>query len=46
MPSLDGASITGTLEIGGDGLGRIIKGHISTYDADTTRIARGRRTVI
>lgn len=46
VPSIDGASITGTLQIGGDGLARIIDGRISTHDANATRVARGRRQVI
>ncbi|WP_298742282.1 phage tail tape measure protein [uncultured Microbacterium sp.] len=37
--SLSGASITGTLEIGGDGLARIVDGRISLYDKEQSRAA-------
>ncbi|MGP6172001.1 tape measure protein [Microbacterium sp. A204] len=40
--SLDGLSITGTFEIGGDGLGRIIDGRITQHDAQAERITRAR----
>lgn len=36
-PSLEGASISGVLEIGGDGLGRIIDGRISFSNAERDR---------
>ncbi|WP_336647520.1 phage tail tape measure protein [Microbacterium sp. MMO-10] len=36
--SLEGLAITGTLEIGGDGLGRIVDGKITAYD---TAVSRG-----
>ncbi|MGW9268323.1 phage tail tape measure protein [Microbacterium sp. NPDC055599] len=39
--SLDGLSITGVLEIGGDGLARIIDGHISSYDSKRALASRG-----
>lgn len=39
--SLDGLSISGVLEIGGDGLARIINGHISSYDANRAQASRG-----
>lgn len=35
--SLDGMSITGRLEIGGDGLGTIVDGRIRQYDKQSTR---------
>ncbi|MFJ4175802.1 phage tail tape measure protein [Microbacterium sp. NPDC089696] len=38
--SLDGLSITGQLEIGGDGLARIINGHIAQYDERNMQITR------
>lgn len=42
--SLDGVGITGTLEIGGDGLARIINGHLTQYDETQSQtIRRGRR---
>lgn len=44
--SLDGASITGTLEIGGDGLARIIDGRISVAGARDSRVNRGRLQTI
>lgn len=40
-PSLTGLGISGTLEIGGDGLARIINGHIVSYDESATRTTRG-----
>lgn len=39
--SLDGLSIWGTLEIGGDGLARIINGHITQYDSQAEMPYRG-----
>ncbi|WP_106814264.1 phage tail protein [Microbacterium timonense] len=42
--SFDGARIGGTLEIGGDGLGRIIDGRIYQYDAHQSQVDNaGRR---
>lgn len=44
MPSMDGLSITGRLEIGGDGLARIIDGRIVQNSTDRTRrFEAGRR---
>ncbi|WP_313366390.1 phage tail tape measure protein [Microbacterium sp.] len=39
--SLEGMSISGTLEIGGDGLARIIDGRIGSYDAASKAWVRG-----
>ncbi|MEV8171061.1 phage tail tape measure protein [Microbacterium sp. NPDC077486] len=39
--SLEGMSISGTLEIGGDGLARIIDGRIDSYDAASKTWIRG-----
>ncbi|MCT1394592.1 phage tail tape measure protein [Microbacterium sp. p3-SID338] len=39
--SLDGMSISGRLEIGGDGLARIIDGRIGLYDDEQVRVIRG-----
>lgn len=39
--SLDGLSISGQLEIGGDGLARIINGHIHQYDEKNLMATRG-----
>lgn len=36
-PSLEGLAISGRLEIGGDGLARIVDGRISQYDRDRRR---------
>ncbi|GEC76443.1 hypothetical protein [Microbacterium maritypicum] len=41
--SLDGLGITGTLEIGGDGLARIINGHITQHGREVSSALRGRR---
>lgn len=38
--SLDGLSISGTLEIGGDGLARIVNGHINQYDESRSQVTR------
>jgi len=38
--SLDGLAITGTLEIGGDGLARIVDGHINQYDNSRSQTTR------
>lgn len=37
--SIEGASISGTLEIGGDGLARIVDGRISLYDREQKQAA-------
>lgn len=43
-PSLDGMSITGRLEIGGDGLARIVDGRIQMADRDrSARLSNGSR---
>ncbi|WP_091226810.1 phage tail tape measure protein [Microbacterium sp. 3J1] len=39
--SLDGLAITGTLEIGGDGLARIVDGRINQYDESRAMVSRG-----
>ena len=41
--SLDGVDISGTLEIGGDGLGRIVNGHIQSHSRELTADLRSRR---